>query len=168
MYTGTISWLPITSSFSSLAADEWKNWTLIFPLIWAHDSMCRFFMTAEQLYGPRFLAINSHLHLHLSSCYKDYGPCYGFWLFSFERYNGLLGKYHTSQLSIEIQIIRQFINDMSVRNSSVNSIALNELYLDSSSGQTLVEPQMKHCTTNLGVTDKFVNIWRKLGPFIRI
>ena len=111
--------------------------------------MCRFFMTAEQLYGPRFLAINSHLHLHLSSCYKDYGPCYGFWLFSLERYNGLLGKYHTNQLSIEIQIIRQFINDMSVRNSSVNSIALNELYLDSSSGQTLVEPQMKHCTTKI-------------------
>ena len=162
MCAGTIGRIPrkITSSFSSLTADEWKNWTLIFSLIslfdilpldhlscWkyfvaackiysssvvslteidkAHDCMRKFFMAAEQLYGPRFLTINSHLHLHLSSCYKDYGPCYGFWLFSFERYNGLLGKYHTNQLSVEIQIMRQFVNDMNVRNSFGNSITLN-------------------------------------------
>jgi len=162
MYAGTIGRIPrkITSSFSSLTADEWKNWTLIFSLIslfdilppdhlscWkyfvaackiysssvislleidkAHEFMCKFFVAAEQLYGPRFLTINSHLHLHLSSCYKDYGPCYGFWLFSFERYNGLLGKYHTNQLSVEIQIMRQFVNDMSVRNSYVDSVTLN-------------------------------------------
>ena len=91
----------------------------------AHDLMCKFFMAAEQLYGPRFLTINSHLHLHLSSCYKDYGPCYGYWLFSFERYNGLLGKYHTNQLSIEIQLMRQFVNDMCIRYLSVNSLNLN-------------------------------------------
>ena len=126
----------ITSSFSSLTADEctlifslislfdilhlscWKYFVpackiysspvvSLTEIDQAHHSMCKFFLAAEQLYGPRFLTINSHLHLHLSSCYKDYGPCYGFWLFSFERYNGLLGKYHTNQLSIEIQIMRQ-------------------------------------------------------------
>jgi len=69
--------------------------------------MCKFFMAAEWLYGPRFLIINRHLHLHLSSCNKDYGPCYGFWLLGFERYNGLLDKYQTNQLSIEIQIMSQ-------------------------------------------------------------
>jgi len=163
MYTGTIGRIPrkITSSFSSLTADEWKNWTLILSLIslfdilpsehlscWkyfvsackiysspavslieidqAHDSMCKFFLAAEQLYGPRFLTIYSHVHLHLSTSYKDYGPCYGFWLFSFERYNGLLGKYHTNQLSIEIQIMRQFVNDMTVKNLSANSATLND------------------------------------------
>ena len=92
----------------------------------AHDLMRRFFIAAEQLYGPKFFTINCHLHLHLSSCYKDYGPCYGFWLFSFERYNGLLGKYHTNQLSVEIQIMRQSVNDMSVRSSSENGLALIE------------------------------------------
>jgi len=162
MCAGTIGRIPrkLTSSFSSLTADEWKNWILIFSLIslfdilpsdhlscWkyfvtackiysssvvslteidkAYDFMCKFFMAAEQLYGPRFLIINSHLHLHLSSCYKDYGPWYGFWLFSFERYNGLLGQYHTNQLSVEIQIMRQFVNDMNVRNSFGDSITLN-------------------------------------------
>ena len=162
LYTGMIGRIPrkITSSFSSLTADKWKKWTLLFSLIclfdiipsehlscWklfvsackiysssvvtlieidqAHDLMCRFFEAAEQLYGSRFLTINSHLHLHLSSCYKDYGPCYGYWLFSFERYNGLLGKYHTNQLSIEIQLMRQFVNDMHVRCLSVSAVALN-------------------------------------------
>lgn len=67
----------------------------------AHSLMKRFFITAESLYGPKFLTLNTHLHLHLERCYKDYGPCYGFWLFSFERYNGILGKYHTNNSFIE-------------------------------------------------------------------
>ena len=35
LYAGTIGRIPrkITSSFSSLTADEWKNWTLLFSLI---------------------------------------------------------------------------------------------------------------------------------------
>ena len=41
----------------------------------AHGLMCRFFATAEQLYGAKFLTINTHMHLHLQTCYKDYGPC---------------------------------------------------------------------------------------------
>ena len=32
---------------------------------------------------------NKHLHLHLKECVENYGCVYGFWLFSFERYNGL-------------------------------------------------------------------------------
>jgi len=46
---------------------------------------------------------------------KDYGPCYGYWLFSFERYNGILGKYHTNRKSIEIQLMQTFLNDVYVR-----------------------------------------------------
>ena len=118
----------ISSKFDSLTADEWKNWALLFPLfVWmiycrqmtsnvgiflyqlarlifindidmAYSLMKRFFITAESLYGPKFLTLNAHIHLHLQKCYKDYGPCYGFWLFSFELYNGMLGKFHTMYL----------------------------------------------------------------------
>ena len=63
----------------------------------AHELMQKFFESAETLYGPRFLTLNSHLHLHLNHCFKDFGPCYGYWLFNFERYNGLLGQYQTNQ-----------------------------------------------------------------------
>ena len=91
----------------------------------AHSLMKRFFIAAESLYGPKFLSLNAHLHLHLEKCYKDYGPCYGFWLFSFERYNGILGKYHTNDFSIELQLMRRFSENM-----TVNSLLTREM-LDS-------------------------------------
>ncbi|GET59476.1 hypothetical protein RIR_jg1275.t1 [Rhizophagus irregularis DAOM 181602=DAOM 197198] len=36
---------------------------------------------------------NIHLSLHIVDCCHDYGPLYSFWCYSFERMNGLLGKY---------------------------------------------------------------------------
>ena len=89
----------------------------------ADELMTSFFTMAEFLYGSSFLTINTHLHLHLKKVYKDYGPCYGYWLFSFERYNYILGKYHTNNLSIEIQLMRKFIQNMHIR-SMVKSDAL--------------------------------------------
>ena len=79
------------------------------------------FVEVESLYGPSFLSINTHLHLHLQEIFKDYGPCYGFWLLSFERYNGILGKYHTNQLSIEIQLMRRFIESVQIRSLANSS-----------------------------------------------
>ena len=185
LHSGVIGRIPrkIMSSFASLTADEWKNWTLLFSLIslcdilplehlqcWqlfvlacniysssiltlndidnAHDLMRRFFTTAEQLYGAKFLTINTHMHLHLQMCYKDYGPAYGYWLFSFERYNHILGKYHTNKLSVEIQLMRRFVNDMNIK-SIVNvesdtpldaeQQAIFEKLLDSNSHGTSTE-----------------------------
>ena len=50
----------------------------------------------EQIYGKEHCTINSHLHGHLKECIMDFGPVYSFWLFSFERLNGVLGSYHTN------------------------------------------------------------------------
>lgn len=47
-----------------------------------------------------------HMHLHLKDMILDYGPVYGFWLFSYERYNGILEQQPTNNCSIEIQLIR--------------------------------------------------------------
>ena len=43
-----------------------------------------------------------HLHGHLVSCVRQYGPLYNFWLFSFERYNGILGNISKNERNIEI------------------------------------------------------------------
>ena len=43
-----------------------------------------------------------HLHGHLVSCARQYGPLYNFWLFSFERYNGILGNISKNERNIEI------------------------------------------------------------------
>ena len=51
------------------------------------------------------------MHCHLAECLKDYGPLHAFWLFSFERYNGLLGRQPTNNHSIELQLLNRFNND---------------------------------------------------------
>lgn len=52
-----------------------------------------------------------HFHCHLADCVRDYGPMASFWLFSFERFNGLLGDQPTNNCSIEVQIMQQFLDD---------------------------------------------------------
>ena len=53
------------------------------------------------------------MHCHLRECIFDYGPLHGFWLFSFERYNGLLGEFPHNNRSIELQLMNRFIRDNS-------------------------------------------------------
>lgn len=67
---------------------------------------CRLFTS---LNGGKYCNINLHLHLHLKECVLDNGPLYGWWCFAFERYNGMLGNYYTSNRHIEPQIMRKFL-----------------------------------------------------------
>ena len=76
---------------------------------------CRKF---EVLYGSENCTPNLHLHLHLKDCILDYGPGHTFWCFSFERYNGLLGSYHTNRKSIESQIMRNFVHSQKLRSEA--------------------------------------------------
>lgn len=60
-------------------------------------SFCKMF---ENLCGKEKCTPNMHLHGHLRDCILDYGPIYSFWCFSFERYNGIMGDYHTNNVNI--------------------------------------------------------------------
>lgn len=62
----------------------------------------------ETLYGKDHCTINIHLHGHLKECIKDFGSVYAFWLFGFERLNGILGSYHTNCHDISLQLMRCF------------------------------------------------------------
>lgn len=62
----------------------------------------------ERLYGKEHYTMNLHLHAHLKECILDYGPVYSFWLFAFERLNGVLGSYHTNCRDISLQLMRKF------------------------------------------------------------
>lgn len=55
----------------------------------------------EQLCGEEFVTPNMHLHGHLLDCLFDFGPIYSFWLFSFERENGILGSYLTNRKQLK-------------------------------------------------------------------
>ena len=73
--------------------------------------LLRFCRRFELLYGPDSITPNIHLHAHLSECIKDYGPMSTFWLFSFERFNGILGDEPTNNRSIEVQLVTRFMKD---------------------------------------------------------
>ena len=45
----------------------------------------------------------------------DYRPTHNFWLFSFERFNGVLEDFKTNQRAVEIQIMRKFLRDQDIR-----------------------------------------------------
>ena len=77
----------------------------------ADNYLMRFCRKFEELYGSERVTPNMHLHGHLKECVLDFGPIYSFWLFSFERYNGILGSFSTNKRNIEEQIIRRFIRD---------------------------------------------------------
>ena len=72
------------------------------------------------LYGEKACTMNMHLHLHLCESILDFGPTYAFWLYAFERYNGILGSYHTNNLNIECQIMRKFLESQSNMNYGIS------------------------------------------------
>ncbi|KAK3107637.1 hypothetical protein FSP39_018865 [Pinctada imbricata] len=74
----------------------------------AHRLFLQFTKDVEELYGPEFLTPNIHLHGHLVECIENYGSIYGFWAFSFERYNGFLADFPTNNRSVEVQLMRKF------------------------------------------------------------
>ena len=81
----------------------------------AHTYILNFCKGLEQLYGKHRVTPNMHLHTHLVDYILDYGPVYSFWLFSFERYNGIKGDYGTNQRSVEIQLMRKFTSNQFVK-----------------------------------------------------
>ena len=80
--------------------------------------LMQFCKTFETLYGKDLVTPNMHLHGHLKECLLHYGPFHSFWCFSFERFNDILGSYHTNNRSIEIQLMRKFLMQTKVKDFS--------------------------------------------------
>ncbi|OAD79343.1 hypothetical protein PHYBLDRAFT_162417 [Phycomyces blakesleeanus NRRL 1555(-)] len=76
----------------------------------AHSKLQLFCTRFQTLYGKSAVTLNMHLHLHLGKCVHDFGPIYTFWLFSFERYNGLLKNIETNQKGcFESMMMKRFL-----------------------------------------------------------
>ena len=91
--------------------------------------LLRFCRSFERLYGNERVTPNMHLHGHLKECLIDYGPVYSFWLFSFERYNGILGSLPTNKRTIEKQLMRRFL-----RGIFCHSVSLPVMFHDKLAG----------------------------------
>ena len=70
----------------------------------------KFCLKFVKLYGQEHCNINMHLHLHLAECIFDFGPVYAFWLFAFQRMNGVLEAYHTNNRNISVQLANRFLD----------------------------------------------------------
>ena len=80
--------------------------------------LIQFCRRTERLFGTAAITPNMHMHCHLSACISDYGPLHGFWLYAFERYNGILGSMPNNNRSIEIQLMGRFLRESEVLSSS--------------------------------------------------
>ena len=77
----------------------------------ADDTYCCLF---EREFGKHECYPNLHLHCHMKDCLLDFGPATAFWLFAFERMNGILGSFHISNKAVEVQLFRKFISAQQV------------------------------------------------------
>ena len=83
-------------------------------LLLADALLLQFCRRCVSLYGEEVGTPNMHLHAHIRECIEDYGPTPGFWLFAFERKNGLLGRQPNNNHSPEVQIMRRFTRKSSL------------------------------------------------------
>lgn len=73
--------------------------------------LMQFCRRTERIFGKEVVTPNMHMHCHLRECILDYGPLHSFWLYAFERYNGILGDMPNNNHSIEIQIMKRFLSE---------------------------------------------------------
>ncbi len=73
--------------------------------------LLQFCNKVEALFGPSVVTPNMHMHAHLKQVILDYGPLPEYWCFSFERFNGTLGKQPNNNKCIEAQLMDRFLRD---------------------------------------------------------
>ncbi|KAG2191149.1 hypothetical protein INT47_012155 [Mucor saturninus] len=106
----------------------------------AHLHLQQFCQSCETLYPATILTCNMHLHLHLRDTVRDFGPVYGYWLFGFERFNGLLKNINTNRRDgFEMTYMRNFLED-AYKSDYVNAVFPN-------SSQVLFSPVLQKLTS---------------------
>jgi len=100
IYATTITWDLLTEPDRHILANFVRACNLLVCRILdketlneAHQRLLNVAKLIEHHYGPEKITPNIHLSLHLCENCMDYGPLYSFWCFSFERMNGILGRY---------------------------------------------------------------------------
>jgi len=101
-----------------------------------HRYLLLFCRQVENIYGWHVITPNIHLHLHLRDCMLDYGPVHSMWCFPFERFNKVLGSYHTNNKNIESQIMKKFLLQQRIKSLSNDDVFedFQELFDNTSKG----------------------------------
>lgn len=113
--------------------------------------LLQFCRLAKSLYGKSSITPNMHMACHIKDCLLDNGPMHGFWLFSFERMNGILESQPNNNRAIEVQLMRTFLKDsfsvticclhcITLKNSPMHVFKQLTTLPCGSLGETLAEP----------------------------
>ena len=124
-WTNIFSLFALYDILPSTDFDCWKHFVLASRLLnqdylssgdiqLADGLLMQFCKRVEYLYGTSIITPNIHMHGHLKHCILDYGPISSFWLFSFERYNGIFESFPTNTASLEVQFMQRFVREFSV------------------------------------------------------
>ena len=76
----------------------------------AHYLLVVFCTEFERLYGSMHCTPNMHMAVHIKENILDYGPLSSFWVFAFERYNGVLQHFQKSWLGPEKQMLKKLLS----------------------------------------------------------
>lgn len=105
-------------SLRSISANE---------IVLADALLMQFCKRTERLYHNKVITPNMHMHAHIRACIEDYGPSPGFWLFPFERYNGILGSAPNNNRCIEVQLMNRFVMDTYIQSKELPEEYSDEL-----------------------------------------
>lgn len=91
-----------------------SKWITSTDLKIADALLMQFCRRTERMFGKEKITPNMHMHCHLKACIEDYGPSHVFWLYAFERYNGILGSMPNNNKSIETQLMQRFLEESQI------------------------------------------------------
>ena len=122
------NWTNIFSLFSmreALKGEHWECWKHFVlasricqkqlterDIVVADGLLLQFWKRVERIYGEKYITPNMHLVCRLQDCIRDFGPLQSFWLFPFERYNGIIEIMPSNKRMIEAQFMHRFLRDM--------------------------------------------------------
>ncbi|OAD73537.1 hypothetical protein PHYBLDRAFT_168881 [Phycomyces blakesleeanus NRRL 1555(-)] len=136
---------------------QFKNWmyfvdacqyyikpSITFDEITTTHSLLEKFCNACNIdYTATILTCNMHLHLHLHECICDFGLVYGYWLFGFEQYNGILKNFKINgKDGFEATYMKNFVQN-AYKDDYINAV------LKSSSQIPFIHTLSKLVTTSI-------------------
>ena len=128
-------------------------------VILADGLLLRFCQKFQGIFGQDLVTPNMHLHCHLASCVRDFGPMASFWCFSFERMNGVLGDQPSNNRSIEVQLMHRFMNDTAhlqlLQVLPSDSTDISDLFYHSIGDHALGFYSVKHLDSNVSRCTQF-------------
>ncbi|CAG8726317.1 10797_t:CDS:2, partial [Ambispora leptoticha] len=147
-----------SEGFNRFTADQWRVFYQVYAILFkqrdldeAHTRLINMAKLIEEHYGQHMITSNIHLSLHIRQCCLDYGPLYAYWCYSFERMNGLLGTYPTSNRSIEPELMRILMKNAQVE-FRINSVDMGEAKLLLDQALSLLDKKVRG---SLKMTENF-------------